>query len=226
MALSIDLITGLLSFVITLLILSYAIGDNPLFRVATYVFVGISAGYLGAVAWWQVLWPSLLRPLAFGSISERADLAVPLLGAGLILLRIVPGFGRLGSPAIAYLVGVTAAVAIFGAVTGTLFPQFLAIVNAWDLEAAAARGAGLLGVVWNGGFILVGTVTTLAYFHFGARPAADGSLSRSALVEMPAFVGRIFIATTLGVIFAGVYASALTALVERLASIFRFLASI
>jgi hypothetical protein len=39
---------------------------------------------------------------------------------------------------------------------------------------------------------------------------------------MAAWVGRIFVAITLGVIFAGVYMAALTAMIERLSSIINF----
>jgi len=61
------LITAIIAFLITLMILSYLIGDNPLFRVAVYIFVGVSAGYVAAVAIRQVLWPDLLQPLYFDS---------------------------------------------------------------------------------------------------------------------------------------------------------------
>ena len=66
-----DLVTGLLSFLLTLMILSYLVGDNPAFRVAVYIFVGVSAGYAAAVAWWQVIYPKVLLPLLTGSLIER-----------------------------------------------------------------------------------------------------------------------------------------------------------
>ena len=52
MAIPLDLITAVLSFLFTLLIFSYLIGDNPLFKIALYIFVGVSSGYIAAVAWW------------------------------------------------------------------------------------------------------------------------------------------------------------------------------
>jgi hypothetical protein len=221
-----DLITGLASFLFTVLIFSYLLRDNPLFRIATYLFVGGSAGYIATVAWWQVLWPNLLSPLAFGRLDQRILLVIPLLGSGLLLMKIWPPLGRLGSPAMAYLVGVGAAAAIGGALIGTLIPQIAATINAFDMQSAAVRQNGFLEIIWNGAFILTGTVTSLAYFHFGARAKADGSIKRAALIEILAFIGRIFIAITLGVLFAGVYASALTALIERLSSIIQFLGSL
>ena len=52
-----------MAFLLTLFIFSYLIGDNPLFRIAVYIFVGVSAGYVAAVACRQVLWPDLFFPL-------------------------------------------------------------------------------------------------------------------------------------------------------------------
>jgi hypothetical protein len=207
-----DLIAGIVAFLFTLMILSYLIGDNPAFRVAVYIFVGVSAGYVAIVAWWQVLWPDLALPLLNGSSSQQAILAAPLLLSGLMLMKIWPSLSRLGSPAMAVLAGAGAAVAVGGAVTGTLFPQAEATVSAFDLSGAALPLEALV----NGGLVLAGVVFSLAYFHFGARTAADGSVRRFGLIEIMGFVGGIFLAITLGTLFAGVYAAALTAFIERL----------
>jgi hypothetical protein len=210
-----DLIAGIVAFLFTLMIFSYLIGDNPLFRVAVYIFVGVSSGYVAAVACWQVLWPDLVAPLIYGTTSQKAMLATPLLLSGLLLMKAWPPLSRLGTPSVALLVGVSAAVAIGGAVTGTLFPQVNATINAFDLSKATSPTQAT-EIIFNGGFILAGLVSTLAYFHFGARTTADGSVRRFGLIELLAFIGSIFLAITLGVLFAGVYSAALTALIERL----------
>jgi hypothetical protein len=70
--------------------------------------------------------------------------------------------------------------------------------------------------------MLAGTTFTLASFHFGASRAPDGTAKRNRILEMIAWVGRIFIAITFGVLFAGVYMSALTAMIERLSTIINF----
>jgi hypothetical protein len=112
----------------------------------------------------------------------------------------------------AILVGVSAAVAIGGSVTGTLLPQIAATITAFDLQKSASPIVAL----FNGGIMLVGVIATLVYFHFGARTLADGTVRRLGLIEIIAFIGSIFLAITLGVIFAGVYSAALTALIDRL----------
>ena len=70
--------------------------------------------------------------------------------------------------------------------------------------------------------MLVATVLTLASFHFGASRAPDGTVKRNRILEIVASLGRVVVAITLGVLFAGVYMTALTAMIERLSSIISF----
>ncbi|MDP2995015.1 MAG: hypothetical protein Q8N46_07850, partial [Anaerolineales bacterium] len=128
----VDLITGGISFLLTLMVLSYLIGDNPAFRVAVYIFIGVSAGYAAAVAWHQVLFPRLIVPLLSGNWADRLLTVVPLVLGLLLLFKLSPRTSRLGTPSMAFLVGVGAAVAVGGAVMGTLFPQARASMNALD----------------------------------------------------------------------------------------------
>ncbi|MFN8411058.1 MAG: hypothetical protein U0Z26_01585 [Anaerolineales bacterium] len=214
MTISLDLITGLVSLIFTLMIFSYIFGDNALFRLALYIFTGVSAGYIAMMAWWQVLWPKLFQPLLTNPMQGNGLLFVPLLGVFLIVLKMSSRLSGVSRVAMAYLVGVGAAITVVGAVSGTLIPQFTGTVNAFDLGKLGATK-----VLIDGSLILLGTVFSLIYFHFGARPKADGVLHRNGLIEAMAWVGRIFIGITLGVIFAGVYAAALTALIERAYSI-------
>lgn len=215
----VDLITGGISFLLTLMVLSYLIGDNPAFRVAVYIFIGVAAGYTAAVVWHQVLKPRLFGPLLSGNQTERLLTIVPLLMGLLLLSKLSSRTSRLGTPSMAFLVGVGAAVAVGGAVMGTLFPQTRAAMNALDMSGA--------GIFWlerlsEGVIMLVGTVTTLVYFHFGAKATANGP-QRGKLVSVLSSVGQVFIAITFGVLFAGVFVAAMTALIERLNFLITFL---
>jgi preprotein translocase subunit SecF len=49
----------LVGFILTLMVFSYLLGDNILYRLALYVFVGLSAGYLTLVTVDTVLLPWL-----------------------------------------------------------------------------------------------------------------------------------------------------------------------
>ena len=210
----IELISGFIGLILTLLIFSYLIGDNPLFRSTVYIFIGVSAGYAAVVVWHYVLMPKLFLPLASADSNQLLFLVVPLILSVSLLAKLSPRISWLGSFAMALLVGVGAATALSGAVIGTLIPQSKSAMDAFVkptfvqlIEAAV---------------MLAGTVLTLIYFQFSAKRAADGSIKRNVIVEVLAWGGRVFIAITFGVLFAGVYMAALTAMLERLSSVINF----
>jgi hypothetical protein len=212
-----DLIWTIVSFILTLLILSFIFGDNPLFRVAAYLFVGVSAGYATLQLVYQVLWPLLVMPIISDiDFAIKLLYAVPL-GLGLLLIfRLVPSLSRVGNLSIAYLVGVAAAIAIGGAVTGTLLGQTRGTIQAFNLTSGTATPADWLANAIGAVIMVVGTVSTLIYFQFSARSRLNQVPKRPAAVEILARFGQVFIAITLGALFAGVMASALTALIERI----------
>lgn len=123
----------------------------------------------------------------------------------------------------AFLVGVGAAIAIGGAITGTLFPQAQAAMNQLDsarlLQDAAPNTA--FGDLLGGFVSIFVTVLTLIYFHFSTLQK-DSPSQRPAWLENLALVGQFFIALTFGVVFAGVYTSALTALIDRLNALIEY----
>ena len=222
-----DLIPAGISFIITILILSYLIGDNPLFRAAVYVFVGAAAGYVAAVAWNEVINPALVQPLwtgtAFVNPWQAVKVGIPLLGSILLIFKLFPRLSNFGQLPMAYLVGVGAAVAIGGAVLGTLLPQISATLDGFDLSSAGVSGAETAFKFLNGIAVLVGVIGTLVYFHFGATQKTDGSVQRNVLVNILSWIGRVYIAVTFGVLFAGVYIAALTALIGRMDSLRTFI---
>jgi len=212
-----DLIGLLVSFVLTVMVLLYAFDDNVLFRLAVYIFVGVASGYAGAIALKDVILPRL-----FG--LERLQLIVVVLWIVLLAMKLSPRTARIGNPAAGLLVGVGAAVAVGGAIQGTLLPQ---VLSATDIFAPAqileGTGGQILGYFVRGIAILVGTVATLAHFHFGAKPAPSQIPQRHPAIETVSKVGQFFIAVTFGVLFAGIYSAALTALIERLAFVYDFI---
>jgi len=221
-----NLITTGIGFIFTVFILSYLIGDNVLFRVAVYVFVGAAAGYVAAVASTEVLYPELIQPVLSGTVFADPALlirvGVPLLGSLLLLFKIIPRLSSVGQLPMAYLVGVGAAVTIGGAILGTLLPQVSDTFNGLDLISASTTGVDTLVTFFNGAVVLLGVIGTLAYFHFGATQKPDGTVRRNPAINIMAWIGRVFIAVTFGVLFAGVYMAALTALIERMDSIRSF----
>ncbi len=211
-----DALWTLVAFLLTLAVLSYAIGDNPLFRIAIYTFVGVSAGYLAVVLIDHILIPKLIAPLGNSGVSWGI-VAIPWLLSLLLLARLVPRLSFLGTLPLAFLVGVGSAVIISGALFGTLFGQVRAAGLSFSSPQRETIG-------WVGGLILLfGTITTLLYFQFTAHRTPGKPMMRPPWVEVAAKIGQAFIAITLGAFFAGVIQTSLTVLITRLDFMLQFL---
>ena len=102
-----NIVAGLL----TLMVFSYLLGANPLWRIAQSLLVGVSVGYITLVLLTQVVAPQVARvlaPAAGADPSDRWLAAVPVALGLLLLLRFAyPGawpssLGRLkvGPPAV------------------------------------------------------------------------------------------------------------------------------
>lgn len=214
-----DLAGMIVSFTLTVMVLSYIFfGDNPFFRLAIHIFIGAAAGYVLVVSFYNIIWPQLILPALPRNWTNPALVLGLLILAFLLLTKASPRLGLLGVISMAFLVGVGAATAVGGAVLGTLFPQVVASANLMDRQAA-----GSLPVLLENGLILFGTLATLAYFQFGARPTAEGGARRSALGGALAAIGKAFIAVVFGSLFAGVFLASLAAMIERLNFIIEFL---
>lgn len=210
---------------LTLITLSYAFGDHSIFRVVLYIFIGVAAGYAGAVAIEDVVLPQLVFPIldTWNGVLQigLADLIVRIVLSGLLLLKLSPRAARFGNPVTALLAGVGAALAIAGAVQGTILPQVGAAASTFDVAAFdLALQGGYYGeniqIIFDGLILLLATVGTLAYFHFGAQARGKQEPLRNIAVDGLAWIGRIFIAITLATLFAGALQAALSALIERL----------
>jgi hypothetical protein len=213
-----------LGFLLTILVLSYLMGDNPFFRLAIHIFIGVSAAYVAIITINNVLIPRLVLPMIIGPQEERL-LSIILLIPSLFLFFKVSPLRKVGTWPVAILVGIGAAVAIGGAIKGTLFPQILGTINSVDPSAYTITTTSW-GQAINGIIIVVGTITTLIYFHFGTKNIPGQSIERQPIIEISSKIGKIFIAITFGALYAGVFLSALAALIERLSFLWEFLNTI
>jgi hypothetical protein len=213
-----DFLWTLAGFLLTLIVLSYVFGDHVLFRMVSYLFVGCTAGYVAVIVIYQVILPRLIWPLIYGTGSESMLAIGGLLLSGFLFIRLIPGLSKAGNLPLAYLVGVSSAVIISGAIFGTILPQ---ISSAAGMETGLA-GTSLLYRIMEGSVFLFGSVSALVFFQFGL-PAKSQQKKRAPIVEWLARMGSGFIAITFGAVFAGVYAAALAALMDRLIFILQFL---
>lgn len=209
---------------LTLVILLYLLfGDNALFRLVTYTFIGVAAGYVAVTVVFQVLLPRISILFASGEPVLMVIGLVQILLGLMLFLKLWNRTSFLGALPMAMLVGVGAAVTVGGALFGTLFGQISGTIGLFDMQ----RDGDPLARLLEGSFVLIGTVSTLAYFQFSVRskntlPEQETQARRAPLLEILAVVGQGFIGITLGAMFAGVYTAAITALIERIGVFFDF----
>ncbi len=218
-----DTIGLILSVTLTLMVLSYIFGDNPLFKLAEHIFVGVSVGYAVLVGWYLVINPALFQLNPDAGAFNLLTKFPPAILAFLLIFKVRPNQTRiggvLGSVALAFLVGVGAAAAIAGALLGTLIPQTVAVAGL-DLSAANPAYADAPAFWLHNQFlsnivVIIGTVGTLFYFTFTHRPQGALSGFRSGFVNFWAGMGRWIVLITLGALFANTVSARVALLVSR-----------
>jgi len=209
-------------FVLTLMIFSYLLGDNVLYRIAVYAFAGLTAGFVTMVAVESVIMPWIRATL----LAADAPLTTLIVGAlpfgiGVLLLaRTSRRFGRIGALGLAFVIGIGTAVALVGAVSGTLIPLTTRTVE--DVRLAAPAADGTNDSMLDAFIAAVGVVCTLIYFQYSARrvPGASGQTRRGLLVRAMGAVGQGFLVVTLASLYAGAMLTGLTMLSDRLVVVF------
>lgn len=202
-----------LSFVLTLLIFSYLLADNLLFRLAVSVFVGMAAAFTSVVTV-----ETVLLPLLDGSTINALLLVVGAVLTGLLLLKPFPALKTFSSIGLAVLIAVGAAVAVVGAITGTLIPL--------TLDTGQVRGTDVRGLL-DTAVMVLGVISTLVYFQYFAqrteRNEATGTpetTRRGVFSRVFGTLGEGFIAVTLGALYASAILTSLTILAGHLGTFF------
>jgi hypothetical protein len=194
-------ISGLLiGFLLTLFIYSFVVKDNPMYRLAVHVLVGVSAGFATVVVVQQVLIPITESMFSGGDFSAILLWVVPILLGFVLLAKVVPGFEWVGNSSMAVLIAVGSAVGLVGAIVGTLLPQ---IVVTYENRLLTLVVAGL-------------TICVLAYFHFTGRLSSTGQVKLPIWHKYVGFVGRFVITIALAGVFAGLFSTSLVLLSERM----------
>lgn len=189
----------LVGFLLTIAILSFVIKDNPLYRLAVHVLVGVSAGYAVVIVINEVVLPLFDTLSRSTSLPVRLYWIVPLILAALLLLKLIPRTAWIGNSAMAVIVGVGAAVGLLGAIVGTLLPQILVQYD----DALLGIGIGLLAII------------ALAYFFFTARQSEQGLAKMPNWYPYLGAAGRVVITMTLAGLFAGALNTSIVLLVQR-----------
>jgi hypothetical protein len=175
-------IQHLVAAVLTLCIFSFLWKDNPFYKVAEAMFVGIAVGYFLGIFWTQLVFPRLVTPLLYQ--YKFYYLIACLLGI-MYLTRFSRKYGWMSRYPMAMLIGFGSGYAIPYAIQATIFKQL---------------SASMLPIWSNAGFelnnflIVIGVLCTLFYFFFSIE-------HKGKIIKIPIRIGIIFIMISFGATF-------------------------
>jgi hypothetical protein len=175
---------------ITLIMYSFLYRDNPLFKIAENLYVGVALGYSAIMTWQEALKPEVYQPI-FAAPTTDALLnallhrSVPIILGLMLLTRLSRKHGWVSRYAYAVMIGWGAGVSIPLITHSYVLKQFYAAVA--PLQAAPgpqAATAPAMSLAWFlgtvapmfGAVVLVlGTVAVLFYFFFSVEHKKVGS---------------------------------------------------
>ncbi len=206
----------IIGLVFTVLVLTYIVGDNVLFRLAVYILIGAGAAYAAVVVIFDVLLANILQ--ARGNLGVGLIVVLGLVLGVMVWFKVSPRLAWLGNVPMGYLVGVGAATVLGGTIIGTLGPQIVATgAPAYTLsgEEVARLSSDALTVHRLITLVVaIGTIVTLlsfGYFRVG----------RTSPLQLVNIAGRrFFLMIALGAVFALVFMASMTLLIERIYSFF------
>jgi hypothetical protein len=160
----------------TIAILSYLYADNPFYKVAEHLFVGISIGYVLVIQYFEVIKPNLIDRLTNEALgASRVVYVIPLLLVVFLFLRLNKRLAWLARISIAFIIGIYAGVNVPAIANTDLVAQIGSTIERVTTFATEVShdSHGVGTALWNswdkalGLFVLVfGMIAGLVYFFF------------------------------------------------------------
>ncbi len=202
---------------LTLSIYSFLYKDNPIYRFAESLLIGISVGFLLVVTFDTTIIPNALGPIgqsasnmfAIGSSASIGSFIwtiIPVILGLFMFARFIPGMTWLSRIALALYIG-------FGA--GASIPANMQSLILKQIEATM-QSFLYIGSIWNGIevlIVIIGLIATLIYFFF-SKPHT-GNFGRVAKV------GTYFLMIFFGATFGYTVMARISLLIGRLTFLLR-----
>jgi len=203
---------------LTLFCFSFLYKDNPFYKFAEHLYVGISAGYWTSLEYHNVFRPNLWDPLmrlnlnvlfsfpqvGFAFMWQSLILIIPFAFGILFFTRFTKNFAWLSRWSMALIIGIFAGIAIIGYSTGDLILQIHAnLLPLWT-------GNWLSSL--NNILLTVGVLASLIYFFFSKEH--KGALGAGAKI------GVWFLMISFGASFGYTVMSRMSLLIGRIYFIF------
>jgi hypothetical protein len=153
---------------LTMCILSFLYRDNPLYRFAEHLFIGVSAAYWAVYYYYNILQPNLIDPLF---VQGQLLLIIPLVLGVMMLTRLFPKVGWLSRWPLAFIVGTYAGYNLIIYLQSDALDQVTATlvsfvqVEIWQIVFRHPSLVNFLNAI-GVPIVIVGVITGIIYFFF------------------------------------------------------------
>jgi len=168
---------------LTLAIYSFLYKDNPFYKFAEHLLVGLSVGFLIVIAYMDTVVPKVLDPLF---VHKRLLVIIPVILGLLMFTRFSKKHAWLSRPALALYIGFGAGVSIPANMQSYILAQIKATVSPFTQITS-------FGDTLNALIILIGLITTLMYFYFSKKhEGLFGGVAKVGIYFLMIFFGATF----------------------------------
>jgi hypothetical protein len=193
----------------TLAIFSFLYGDNPFYKIAESVLVGVSAAYWMVVGFWDVIvpnllgkiWPSMVQAWAMpGLAGAEAERSLSYLGvlvlSVMLLWRLSPKGGWIARWPLAFIIGTTAGLRLIAFLHGDFLVQIRnTILPLVVMDAGAFQFWGSVQNI----LIVLSVLCCLVYFFFSVEhKGAVGATAKVGIWVLMITFGAAFGYTVMG----------------------------
>ncbi len=199
-----DILWTLLAAFITLAIFSFLYRDNPLYKLAEHIAVGISVGFVVVTSYNNVFKPKVWDMILH---QGQLDYLIPLFFGLILFTRFVPKIGWLSRWAIAFYIGGFSGLSIPSTIEGRVLGQAEATIRSLvTIDATKGFYHNFLASV-DATFLVVGTLACLVFFLF--------SIEHKGPVGKFAYFGRLCIMAGFGASFGYTVMARVSLLIGR-----------
>lgn len=198
----------------TIAVLSFLYKDNPFYKFAEHLFVGVAAGYVVCTEFYNVILPNLWRPLSTGENLWRV---FPLLMGIALFTRFSNNLAWVSRWPMSLIIGTYAGLAVIGFASGDLVLQMQAslipVISVPSAQAfASSPGVVSFLNILNNPLFTVGLICVLFYFFF--------SIEQRGVLRYPALVGTTLLMVGFGAGYGYTVMNRIALLFDRLYFLF------
>lgn len=184
----------------TFSIFSFLYKDNPFYKFAEQVFVGLSAGYWFIYTIYSILIPNLFGKL-INDFNANIILLIPALLGIMMLIRLIPKLEWLSRYPIALVIGTSVGISMLRYTKSDVLSQLTAtMINPFGV----ATTVEMIGSI----VLIVGTICCIMYFYFSRK--------QEGVLGVTSKIGIWFLMVSFGASFGYTVMARISLLIGRL----------